>query len=97
MWFRRKEAQESTETLATLARRLDDLAAGFKRIEGEWDDAYERIMRGVGRLAARDRRSASTGEQAPSIEGPVNGTAASPSVPAAVLARRSGGHFPGRH
>jgi hypothetical protein len=95
MWFRRTPAPEVVDTLATVSRRLDDLAAGFKRIEGEWDDAYERIMRAVGRLAKRDQRSAAAEPTAPRIEEPEphNGV---PSAPDELLIRRSVRAFPGR-
>jgi hypothetical protein len=95
MWFRRTPVPEVADTLATVSRRLDDIAAGFKRIEGEWDDAYERIMRAVGRLAKRDQRSAAAEQPAPRIEEhePTNGAA---SAPDELLIRRSVRAFPGR-
>lgn len=47
------------ERIGALEKRLEGLESGFRTIRLEWEDVYDRLMKVMGRLNARIRKSES--------------------------------------
>lgn len=92
MFWHRKPAQVSEDTLRTVNGRIDDVEASLRRIKVEWEDVLDRFERMMGRLNKRAQRDRPAAEP----EAPLNDRSPSPSGVLDVVAiRRSGGRGPG--
>jgi len=82
-WFgTRGGRKQDTERIAAIEKRLEGLDSGFKTIRVEWEDVYDRLMKVMGRLNARIRKSEAG--TAPESDDHVDGQA--PAPPAGLVA-----------
>jgi len=65
--------KKEKERIDALEKRLERLESGFRTIRMEWEDVYDRLMKVMGRLNARIRKSegveAPQGDTQPTSDG----------------------------